>query len=206
MSIPNGMARSGTLALLAATPALLLGCIVQSDKGVYAHDDPGPQPARVEIVNDTYDAIDVLVDNLPVSTVDPGVNATLDVGSAGTHRILLNAAGRPDYALADFDQSLAAGTTSISVYDEAPVVRVQNNLPPGDECVDVFIDTDTLELAIESATETVFDSTICPGETGFRLVPLGSHRVELYGALSHATYQDDIRDYLGRGHVMFTVP
>jgi hypothetical protein len=171
---------------------------------------PGPAPSSpiLDMTNDTYDSVDVYIDNVYMDTLTPASTHSYDMAVEGSHRVVLTLAGASNYVLNDLTNYYSDNTVSAwDVYDNSPVVLVENDFSPiAGECVTGFVDTIAAQFAIEGGSTTVFDATVCQGETGFYLVSLDTHRVEVYGYTTSFQYHDDTRAYADADHVTFQVP
>ncbi|MBI3543768.1 MAG: hypothetical protein HY075_10895 [Deltaproteobacteria bacterium] len=194
------MKLSFTKKLLAA---LVLGAAMTAGCG------PGPVivgDAVFDMTNDTYDTVDVYIGGAYMDTIAAGETHSYDMGLPATYNVTIFKAGTQEL-LNSVDTFFAEGVTTWDVYDNAPVVLVQNNYDNSGEAVDVFVDGQAVSFAIENpGQQTAFDATILPGETGFYLVEIATHRVEVFGTVTNDLYHDDTRTYLDADHVTFLVP
>lgn len=194
-------ALSGLVALFSIV--LATSCVV----GGGTPPTPVGQEAYVDVTNDTFDSVDVFVDGTFMTTIFSGETHTYDLGYAGSHRVQVYRTGDPLYVLNDVVDYFPAGVSTWDIYDNAPVVLVENKTSSS-ECVDAYVDSTAVQFAIGNTwnSNVAFDRTICPGETGFYLVDLGLHSVRLYGESSDHLYYDDTRTYFDATHVSFPIP
>jgi len=186
--------------------ALLLGGVVLSGCGGRTSDE-----AFFVMTDDTYDAVDVYIGGAYVDTIQPNDTHSYDLGPGGAvYNVQIYESGDLNYQLNNDDVLFPAGSTSWSVYDNAPIVIVPNNWQPSQasaECVYATVDGTAQSFALTGNRYTPpSDTQICPQETGYFLVDYGSHTVDVVGVTSQSLYYHDQEAYADGTHVTFAVP
>ncbi|HTP26097.1 MAG TPA: hypothetical protein VMK12_10610 [Anaeromyxobacteraceae bacterium] len=164
--------------------------------------------ATFDITNDTYDAVDLYVDGNFVDTLQANTNHTYDLGPGGDiHNVQLFKSGDPNFQLNSDDVPFNAGVTQWDVFDNAPVVTIQNELAAGGECVHVDLDGQPQLVDLTKGTKFTppSDQQVCPGEGGFFLVAFGDHAVEVVGVTSGFPYVTDSAAFVDATHITYTV-
>jgi hypothetical protein len=164
-----------------------------------------PGDAFFDITNDSYDDIDLYVGGLKMDTIPAGTTFSYDFGAPAVYNVQIYKAGTSQLLNND-DVAFPSGDTTWDVYDNAPVVTVQNNTTlTTDESVDIAVDGLAYKFAIEDPGQpTVFDSLLLPGETGFILVDINTHTVEVDGDSTGIQYVFDTEQYVDATHLTYT--
>jgi len=193
--------------LLLGSAPLVSGC-----SGGNAASGPPPNEALFDMTNDTYDAVDVYIGGAYIDTIQPNNTHEYDLGLGGVvYNIQIYESGDHNYQLNNDDVVFPAGVTTWDVYDNAPVVVVENQFTNGEagaECAYVYVDgqSQVFDLTAGNRWTPPSDTRICPQETGFLLVDYGTHTVEAVGVTSGLSYSPDTGVYGGGTHVTYVFP
>jgi len=168
--------------------------------------------AIFDMSNDTYDAVDVYIGGQFIDTIPSNSTHSYDLGPGGVvYNIQIYEAGDQNFQLNNDDVSFPPGVTTWDVFDNAPVISVQNAFAlneVGAECALLLVDgqSETFDLTGGTTYTPPADTQVCPQETGFFLVDYGTHDVVAQGVTSGTVYINDSQAYTDATHVNLSFP
>ena len=191
---------TGRFTLILGSMAVITSCGASSP----------PPDAFFDVTNDSYDAVDIYVGGQYLATLQPNTANSYDLGPGDViYNVQIFESGDQNFELNDDDVSFPSGVTTWDVYDNAPVILVDNQFATGTgECANIFVDGQAQEFVLSSSDHWTppSDTQICPQETGFFLVDFGTHTVTTVGVTSGTTYDDSQQVYGDGTHVTYTLP